>query len=54
MDKVFVGAEAKIRMKKDKITLKVESDKKPTNPKPNVCSKGICLQHLPIRGRRVE
>ena len=33
MDKVFVSAEAKIRMKKDKITLEVEGDKKSTNPK---------------------
>ena len=30
---VLMGAEAKIRMKKDKITLEVEGDKKSTNPK---------------------
>ena len=28
-----MGAEAKIRMKKDKITLELEGDKKSTNPK---------------------
>ena len=33
MDKVLVDAEAKIRMKKDKISLEVEGDKKSTNPK---------------------
>ena len=33
MDKDLVIAEAKIRMKKDKITLEVEGDKKSTTPK---------------------
>ena len=33
MDKDLVIAEAKIRMKKDKITLEVEGNKKSTNPK---------------------